>query len=93
VLALPAYVPAVAVLPKRFASFTTRIGFLALTPSQRLAVNQEDLTAPQDVKTKFTLEELRSEIAVRATSTPCTGVREQNWTRLLPGLIVTGGRV
>ena len=79
---LPAYVPAsAALLPEMTGELHNAvIGFLALTPSQLLAVNQEDLTkeiAQQNLpattwqypnwsrKMKFTLEQLRTEPVAR----------------------------
>jgi 4-alpha-glucanotransferase len=79
---LPAYVPtAAALVPEMTGELHNAvIGFLALTPSQLLAVNQEDLTkeiAQQNLpattwqypnwsrKMKFTLEELRSDPVAR----------------------------
>jgi len=79
---LPAFVPASAALVPEMTGelHNAVIGFLALTPSQLLAVNQEDLTkevAQQNLpattwqypnwsrKMKFTLEELRSEPVAR----------------------------
>ena len=79
---LPAHVPAVvALVPEMTGELHNAvIGFLALTPSQLLAVNQEDLTkeiAQQNLpattwqypnwsrKMKFTLEELRTEAVAR----------------------------
>jgi 4-alpha-glucanotransferase len=79
---LPAYVPASAAqIPEMTGELHNAvIGFLALTPSQLLAVNQEDLTkeaAQQNLpattwqypnwsrKMKFTLEELRTEPVAR----------------------------
>jgi 4-alpha-glucanotransferase len=79
---LPAYVPtSAALMPEMTGELHNAvIGFLALTPSQLLAVNQEDLTkeiAQQNLpattwqypnwsrKMKFTLEELRTEPVAR----------------------------
>jgi len=79
---LPAYVPILAALVPEMTGelHNAVIGFLALTPSQLLAVNQEDLTkeiAQQNLpattwqypnwsrKMKFTLEELRTEPVAR----------------------------
>ncbi len=79
---LPAYVPASAAqIPEMTGELHNAvIGFLALTPSQLLAVNQEDLTkeaSQQNLpattwqypnwsrKMKFTLEQLRTEPVAR----------------------------
>jgi 4-alpha-glucanotransferase len=79
---LPAYVPTSAALVPEMTGelHNAVIGFLALTPSQLLAVNQEDLTkeiAQQNLpattwqypnwsrKMKYTLEELRTEPVAR----------------------------